>query len=526
MTIKGLNQDGETLPRAGIIRLGYKTRYCTNQQCKHKLAWNDPDTTTCPRCKGEMGKQTTAESSHFILKDAPGVAEALKTDCPTELKVFFPFDEIERNFLDFRKLYSASSLVCQGDGEYILYATNPQTGQVTVKDGVCVRAFSERMADGKQITHNIEDKMPCPAWGTPGIYAKCEHCRPRGILLVMLEQVPRMAYFQISTGSIVNLGELPQQMRNVQNIVYELTGKRKLSGIPFILRRVARSMSPLKKDSKGNPTGRVRVDKYVLQLEIEPEYMLRLIRARRRLVDPLVTYALPHGQLPKQDDVIDSPIAIEPPQWEAYPTDEAEFYEEEPEEPASTAAPEPTPAPDTEPKPEPAQPANGKAKKERPLAPTDLYDGLRRRAEGDDGKPATKAQQGLVAGKLEECFAPDKDAKGKRLTVLHFLWGIESAKELTFKQAKVTLDWLLSGEADSGGDHRLHPAAPTEAKQVYHEALKAAGQMEMPAVEPAEEKPLPEWLQKPEEDSSQLGMFGESELDEYFPRSSGVTYPD
>ena len=530
MPIKGLKRDERSVPRAGIIRLGFKTRYCQNQQCKYKLAFNEPDVTICPKCKSEMSKQTTAEASHFVLKDAPGVAEALGTETPNELKIYFPFDDIDRNFPTYRTLFSSTSMTCQGDGQHILHAINPQTGQTTVKDGVCIVPFVERLADNKTVvTHQAGEKMPCPALGEPAIYAKCAHCSNRGILLVMLQAVPRMAYFQISTGSIVNLQELPQQMLNIQELIYELTGKRKLAGVPFVLRRVLRSMSPIKRDRQGNPQGRVRTDKYVLQLEIEPEYMLSLIRAQRRLVDPMALYQLSPGQ--PQNDIVDSPAVIsEPPQWEAYPTDEGDFFEEEPgviePEAVPVAAPEPVPAPATEPKPEPAQPANGKAKKERPLAPADLYDGLRRRAEGDDGKPATKPQQGLVASKLEECFAPDKDAKGKRLTVLHFLWGIESAKDLTFKQAKVTLDWLLSGEADSGGDYRLHPAAPTEAKQVYHEAMKAAGQMEMPAVEPGEEKPLPEWLQEPEEGSSQLGMFGDSELDEWFPRGGGAAYQD
>lgn len=517
MPIKGLKRDERSVPRAGIIRLGYKTRYCLNQQCKHKLAYNEPDTTVCPKCKGEMGKQTTVEAGHFILKDAPGVAEALGTDHPTELKIYFPFDDIDRNFPTYRTLFSASSMLCQGDGQHILHAINQTTGVTTVKDGVCIVPFSERLADNKTVAnHAPGDKMPCPALGEPGIYAKCEKCANRGILLVMLQAVPRMAYFQISTGSIVNLQELPQQMLNIQELIYELTGKRKLAGIPFILRRVLRSMSPIKKDRQGNPQGRVRVDKYFLQLEIEPEYMLSLIRAQRRLVDPMAIYALTAGQQPAGVEIVDSPNAItEPPQWEAGYTEEGDFEEVE-----EIETNEPVQQPQPEPEP-PAQPQTNGKKKERPLTPADLYDGLHRRTQDDDGKKATQAQVGLVASKLEEAFAPDKEAKGKRLTVLHYLWNVESAKELTFKQAKVTLDWLLSGESDSGGDHRLHPAAPEEAKRVYTEAMKAAGQLELPTEEAKTIQPVDLYETEAPE---QAGMFGGSELDEYFPRPTA--YPD
>lgn len=98
---------------------------------------------------------------------------------------------------------------------------------------------------------------------------------------------------------------------------------------------------------------------------------------------------------------------------------------------------------------------------------------------------------------------------------------LEEVKRAALNLAESEL--RATGETDTSGDHRLHPAAPEEAKLVYHEAMKAAGQMEMPGVEPAEEKPLPEWLAEPE---GQLDMFGEeSELDHYFPRS-GVPYPD
>lgn len=372
------------------------------------------------------------------------------------------------------------------------------------------------MADGKQAAHQPGDKMPCPALNEPGIYAKCEKCSNRGILLVMLQAIPRMAYFQISTGSIVNLQDLPQQMLNIQELIYELTGKRKLAGVPFILRRVLRSMSPVKKDRQGNPTGRVRVDKYVLQLEIEPEYMISLIRAQRRLVDPMAVYALQPGQpVASNIDIVDSPSVIgEPPQWEPYPAEEAE-YEETANEPEPQVEPDPPPPP-----------TNGKHKKERPLDPADVCAALHRKTEGDDGNAATKAQIGLVSSKLEECFAPDKGAKNKRLTVLHFLWNVESAKDLTFKQAKATLDWLLLGETDSSGDHPLHPAAPEEVRRVYTEAMKATGQTELrlPEDAPVLSEGSPEHSRRvggPEAEG-QLGLLGESELDEYFPRP----YPD
>lgn len=511
MPIKQLQSDDPGLPRAGVIRLGYKVKKCKacNRVSKAKLD-------TCQNCGKSIKDYPSypVEANHFVLDDAPGVADVIKETEPVELKIFFPFDDVNLVFPNFMQFWQASSLVCRGDGEQILYAIETSTGRVKVRDGIALNDFIESREEIK-----AGQVMPCPG-PDRNRYPKCQNCKPNAMLIVLLRDVPRLAYWQISTTSIHNIVDLTKQLNMIKATIGHLTGTERLTGVPFILKRVKRTISV----PKGKDSGRQRVEKWFIQLEIEPDWVMRMMTAQRRLADPMARFALgPGTQQPTQPaiDIIDpgqvAPKALsgfaDPPEWEPYPAEDIDF-EEEPEEPAPVAAPEPVPAPATEPKPEPAQPANGKAKKERPLAPADIYDGLHRRAGDDDGKPATKAQMGLVASKLEECFAPG-DGKGKRLTVLNYLWGIESAKELTFKQAKVTLDWLLSGETDSGGDHRLHPAAPEEAKQVYHEAMKAAGQMEMPAVEPEPEQ-LPE----------QSGLFNDNELDEWFPRGGGAAYQD
>jgi hypothetical protein len=95
---------------------------------------------------------------------------------------------------------------------------------------------------------------------------------------------------------------------------------------------------------------------------------------------------------------------------------------------------------------------------------------------------ASPAQVGLLAGKLEECFAPDKDSAEKRRSVLKHLWQVESAKEVTTAQARATIDWLLIDESRVPKDDRtydLHSAAPTEAANVLKAAMLAAGQQEL-----------------------------------------------
>ena len=118
----------------------------------------------------------------------------------------------------------------------------------------------------------------------------------------------------------------------------------------------------------------------------------------------------------------------------------------------------------------------------RPLSPGKLKSFLISKAES---KPethqtavATPGQKGLVAGKLAECFAPADDADQKRHSVLLWLWGSDSTKDLTTAAAGATLDWLLDKDADEG-TYDLHPAAPQEAQAVLKVALKEAGQQEL-----------------------------------------------
>ncbi len=83
-------------------------------------------------------------------------------------------------------------------------------------------------------------------------------------------------------------------------------------------------------------------------------------------------------------------------------------------------------------------------------------------------KQATEAQRGLVAGKLEECFAPQVDAVAKRKAVLFWLAGSDSTKDISMATASALLDWLLDKNA-SPGTYDLHPHAPEEARRVLAE---------------------------------------------------------
>lgn len=137
----------------------------------------------------------------------------------------------------------------------------------------------------------------------------------------------------------------------------------------------------------------------------------------------------------------------------------------------------PAPRPQRQPAPLP------KVKAKRPLLPeklsTFLHQLIVEKPVTHQSGVASPGQQGLIAGKLDECFAPAEDASDKRHAVLAWLIpGKESVKDLTMAEAGAILDWLLDKDADEG-TYDLHPSAAAEANAVLREALKDAGQQEM-----------------------------------------------
>lgn len=119
----------------------------------------------------------------------------------------------------------------------------------------------------------------------------------------------------------------------------------------------------------------------------------------------------------------------------------------------------------------------------RPMAPSQLRTALHTKAElrGEKGTmPASEKQAPFMARKFQEAFGGDADADKKYHLSLEWLWDVDSAKKLTLGRAAATLDWLLASDGpDDTGDTPLHEHAPQEARAVWREAMKDAGQSDM-----------------------------------------------
>jgi hypothetical protein len=272
------------LKRAGIIRLGIK------------------------KTSARTGKEYPAATDYFVLRDAPDLID-IYGDKPTRLNVLLPFDEIDRNFPAWHQLWSAGGLVCQGNGELIDYAINPNTGEVLVRNGVA--QISNGLSGGVKITQG--DPVACP--GLDHSYGRCKNCRPRALLIVIIPEMGRLAYYQVATGSIHNIINLTGQMRWYQECI------GRLQGIPFVLELRAESIST----PSGEGGKRARREKYLLSLETHPDYV-------RAMFEDMSARALPGAppvaQLaaPAQDAQVESVEFDEDdaPVWENADFDELE----------------------------------------------------------------------------------------------------------------------------------------------------------------------------------------------------------
>jgi hypothetical protein len=112
------------------------------------------------------------------------------------------------------------------------------------------------------------DQVPCPG-GAADLYPHCQFCGLSGLLKVVMAdpEIFRLGYVQITTGS----GRNYDAILGTLEAVYAAAGR--VSGIPFVLRRVAEAATYYDEDGQRRST-----TKYFLQLEPEPELMQELYR--------------------------------------------------------------------------------------------------------------------------------------------------------------------------------------------------------------------------------------------------------
>jgi hypothetical protein len=124
--------------------------------------------------------------------------------------------------------------------------------------------------------------------------------------------------------------------------------------------------------------------------------------------------------------------------------------------------------------------AEGGHKYNRPLSPVDLKDLLARKAGSKKDIPATEKQISLVAMLMDEIIVSSglSEPEKVRHSILKYLTGSSSLKELSGQMISAILDWMKPTQ-DSGGAYIVDKMAASEMMTVWTAALEDAGQQEL-----------------------------------------------
>ncbi len=232
MPIKGLTDRGVAFPQIGNIRKGAKKE---------------------PNKPGADLQYFRVEFDERETKAIAKFKMLYPDEKPTAMTILLPFDQIERVWNPWREAYIAGALLHRCDGEFVNYAIDAQTGEVTVKNGIDKNGQPVKCA-----LQNDPDKR--------------KRCKPTGRLHVIVPELERLAYLVVHTTSTHDIGNISDQLAAIQ----EMNGGH-IVGIPLILRR-----RPVKISTPTGENGkRERRIKYLISIEADPEWVSRKIGALR-----------------------------------------------------------------------------------------------------------------------------------------------------------------------------------------------------------------------------------------------------
>ena len=424
MPIIGLSDRGLSFPEIGAIRKGRKE----TRTRKDGSTYEQPIDLTFFRVEFDEREKVSAEV--FRSKYGPQ---------PTEINIILPFNEIERCWDPFLEAYTAGRMVARSDGEKFTYLVDTKTGEIKVKNSVPFTPYNE----GQVVGHDYQNKPV--------------KCRPVGRLKVIVPELARAAYLTVMTTSVHDIANISAQLEAFKT----LNGGR-IAGIPLVLRRRPKMIS-----TPGETGQRVRREKWLLSIEADPEWVKRMLSETNRLALPgNGTALLPETPSPEWDeDIFESGVVEE---------DEEGF--EPPSNPETATEDEKQPAPQDANVKAPAAQTSTNGHGERPYSAHVVREGVENKAKKHKDFSPTKAQQQLLRYGLELCFPGDPNVEDKRYTLLKYLTGEASTKNIsgpTFKA--IVEDWLKMIQ-DSGGAYSIDAMAAREAEGIVTAALVGEGQ--------------------------------------------------
>jgi len=188
-------------------------------------------------------------------------------DEPKEINIRFPFNEINSVWMTALEAYTAGAMYAQSDGEIYIYLKDGMTGDILVKDGIDLETGEPRpYKEDEPATHYTNskgEKIPL-------------HCKPTGRLRVMIAELKRAAFFTVVTNSWNDIEQITAQLNGLDAL-----SNGNIQGLPIQLKRRPKMVS-----TPGANGKRVRREKYLIELEVDPEYTAARFDELKRQVMP------------------------------------------------------------------------------------------------------------------------------------------------------------------------------------------------------------------------------------------------
>lgn len=402
MSIKGLTDRNLAFPEIGQIRKGAP---------KNEKGWVGKE---LPYFRVEFDEKETSSAAEFIR---------VYTDKPSEIGIVFPFNEIERVWDAWLECYTAGRMVARSDGDRYLYLVDTKTSEIIIKDGKEVKTGAMRPYVEGQPAGFDDNGKPL-------------FCKPTGRLKVVVPELRRLAYLTVHTTSVHDIVNISSQLEAIRQV-----NGGQIAGVPLVLRRRPREISTPTKEGK-----RVRMTKYLVSIEADPQWVKAKLSEMKRL-------ALPGNGMIEHNETPQNPAeaAYIPDADEQDDVYDGEWEQEQEQEKVNQAEEKKT------------EPEKQTAKPERPYSPDKVREGIIFRA-NQNGKPASEKQRQLLVITLNKIFEGDEE---KRRQVQVYLTSKSSAKEMDNGYVQAMLDWLNPTQ-DSGGDYLPNEMAAREAIAIYN----------------------------------------------------------
>lgn len=277
MPIIGLTNRGLAFPQIGVIRKGSPKETRKNADGKEYQI---------------QGKDLKHFRVEFDVAEERirAIFEQIYGKEPTQMKVTFPFNEINRVWDAWLEAYTSNRLIARADGEHIVYWRDGK--EKIVKDGIALVTREMKIwkkVDGlhtEPLPVMVREGQPVP-YIENMVFHRTEktlvEAKPVGRLRVVLPELKRLGYLVLQTTSmndIISIGGPESGELGAIKMLCDNLGQP-LAGVPMILRRKPKDIAYTDKNGKQS-----KMTRWLVHIEADPVYVESVMEKMQRLAMP------------------------------------------------------------------------------------------------------------------------------------------------------------------------------------------------------------------------------------------------